>query len=165
MIIAVDVDYRDQGASIAGVAFENWADENDSGVFKIELSEVEEYIPGEFYRRELPCILKLLEDRDIRPDIIVVDGFVQLDGKSRYGLGMYLHDALNARVPVIGVAKSPFKDIGKEYEIYRGKSRTPLYVTSIGIKLEVAKNNIISMSGKYRIPDLLKKVDQLCRKN
>jgi len=48
-------------------------------------------------------------------------------------------------------------------KIFRGKSTNPLYITSEGIELEIAADLILNMHGIYRIPTLLKKVDQLCR--
>jgi len=151
------------GASIAGAAFENWTDVCDTAVFRSKLYEIEEYIPGEFYRRELPCILRLLEEHKVSPDIIVVDGFVHLDGKHRPGLGMHLFNALNGEISVIGVAKKPFKGIATKCEVFRGQSQKPLYITSVSIDLEVAKSNIKAMSGKHRVPALLKKADQVCK--
>lgn len=163
MILAVDVDYRDGGASIAGIAFENWQDVREISVFRSILDDIEDYIPGQFYRRELPCILKLIEEHQIATDSIVIDGFVYLDGKSRPGLGKHLYDALQGRISVLGVAKRPFKGIARECELYRESSKKPLYITSIGMSLSDAKHHIKSMHGKYRIPDLLKKADQLSK--
>jgi len=36
-----------------------------------------------FYKRELPCILKLLDKLEQPPSCIVVDGYVFLDGKKK----------------------------------------------------------------------------------
>ena len=165
MILAVDVDYRDRGASIAGIAFENLEDEDESGIFKSQLHGIEEYVPGEFFRRELPCILKLIQEHNINPDIIIVDGFVHLAGQNKPGLGIHLYNALNENVAVIGVAKKPFKGIARNCEVYRSRSKTPLYITNVGVQLEEAKRCIKLMSGKYRIPTLLKKADQVCRES
>jgi deoxyribonuclease V len=163
MILAVDVDYRDRSASIAGVAFENWQDACEKNIFESRLDDIEDYIPGQFYRRELPCILKLIEEHQLVPDLIVIDGFVYLDGKSRPGLGKHLYDALQGKTSVVGVAKRPFKDIALECELYRGTSKKPLYITSVGIPLTEAKDYIKSMHGEYRIPDLLKKADRISK--
>ena len=163
MILAIDVDYKDNFASIAGVAFEHWADAKASGIYKSYLHGIDEYIPGQFYRRELPCILKLLEEHVLNPDCIVIDGFVYLDGKSEAGLGRHLYDALVKKIPVIGVAKKAYKGIAEECEVYRGQSQKPLYITSAVIELAEAKRNIESMYGQHRLPVLLKQVDQLCR--
>ena len=163
MILAIDVDYKDDVALIAGITFDHWTDPMESEIYKSHFNGINEYIPGEFYRRELPCILKLLEEHDLSPDCIVIDGLVFLDGKSEPGLGKHLYDALNKKIVVIGVAKKPYKGIAQECAVYRGYSQKPLYVTVAGISLEEAKGNIESMHGKHRVPVLLKKVDQACR--
>jgi deoxyribonuclease V len=163
MILAVDVDYRGWSAFIVGVAFENWQDACEKSIFGSRLDDIEDYIPGQFYRRELPCILKLIEEHQLVPDLIVIDGFVYLDGRSRPGLGKHLYDALQGKIGVIGVAKRPFKDITRECELYRGTSKKPLYITSVGIPLTEAKDYIKSMRGKYRVPALLKKADRISK--
>jgi hypothetical protein len=67
---------------------------------------VEPYVPGEFYRRELPCILRVLETISESIDVIVVDGYVWLEG-TRPGLGAHLFDTLGTKVAIICVAKDP----------------------------------------------------------
>jgi deoxyribonuclease V len=163
MILAVDVDYRDHCAYIAGVSFENWTDSNENETFVSFLDHVDEYTPGQFYRRELPCILRLLEEHQLQPNCIVIDGFVYLDGESKPGLGKYLYDALNHQVAIIGVAKTPFTGIPVACEVFRGSSKNPLYVTSAGVAPDDAKTFIRSMHGDYRVPGLLQRVDRLCR--
>ena len=61
---------------------------------------------GEFYRRELPCLLAVLQNIP-KPDVIVIDGYVWL-GSGHSGLGAHLYDALNQTGAVVGVAKSRF---------------------------------------------------------
>jgi deoxyribonuclease V len=165
MILSVDVDYRKTRAFIAGITFCAWDDEKEKGIIKSILDNYKDYLPGQFYRRELPCILQLIEEHEIEPETIVIDGFVFLDGKYEPGLGKHLYEALNGRVAVVGVAKRPFKGIPPECELLRGKSRKPLYITSVGMPLEIAKNSIKSMYGKYRVPALLRKTDQVCRQS
>ena len=65
---------------------------------------VSRYISGQFYKRELPGILRLLEQFDETPDEMVIDGYVMLG--DRPGLGQYLFESFVGRIPVIGVAKS-----------------------------------------------------------
>lgn len=164
MILAVDVSYSEDVAAVAGVVFRNWGDHHAQSEI-ISFAEVPaEYEPGQFYKRELPCILKLLREHDLKPDCIVVDGFVYLDGKTLPGLGKHLFDALGGKVPVIGVAKKQYKGIGAEYEIYRGTSGKPLYITAAGMELEEAQAYIGNMYGTHRIPALLKRADQLARR-
>jgi deoxyribonuclease V len=163
MILAVDVRYSEKHAAVAGVVFVGWRDEYPEMEF-VSFTEVPAaYEPGQFYKRELPCILKLIQENKLHPECIIVDGFVYLDGFSKAGLGKHLYDALGGKVPVIGVAKNHFRGIGSEYEIHRGTSNKPLYVTAAGIDLNKAKEYIRSMHGKYRQPTLLKRVDQVCR--
>jgi len=163
MILAIDVDYRkDDKAVVAGILFDQWDDAEPTHVVTTAIEEVTPYISGAFYKRELPCILKLLEEIETPLDCIVVDGYVTLaEGKA--GLGTYLYHALDEKIPVIGVAKNAFQNISEETYIYRGESKKPLYVTSIGIEDDAAKRAIQSMFGKYRIPTLLKKADSVCR--
>jgi len=51
-----------------------------------------------------------------------------------------------------------------DYKIFRGGSRRPLYVNSVGIDLEEAKQKIIAMHGDFRVPTLLKLADRESRK-
>lgn len=163
MKIAIDVQYTDSSALIGGVLFENWKDSHSVQNIVSEYHQVQAYEAGQFYKRELPCILKLIQEHNIKPEVIIIDGYVFLDGISQVGLGHYLYQALKETVPIIGVAKKAFKDISPTYAIYRGQSQNPLYVTSIGMTANDAQKNIQAMQGKYRIPTLLKQADQLCR--
>jgi len=47
--------------------------------------------------------------------------------------------------------------------VLRGDSRRPLYVTAAGLDPAAAALHVRSMHGPFRIPTLLKRVDQLCR--
>ena len=163
MILAIDVYYTDKAATAAGVLFDDWRDNSSVKEMVSQMGTTAQYQPGEFYKRELPCILKLIHENGLRPDCIIIDGYVYLDGRSMPALGRHLYDALKGNVQVIGVAKNKFKGIGPEYEIYRGTSKRPLYITSVGIDVEKAKVLICSMHGKYRMPTMLRRVDQLCR--
>lgn len=163
MILAIDVHYNENEAIAAGVTFQDWTDTNETGIYISRISPVHEYIPGQFYKRELPCIDALLKEHHLKPDTIVVDGYALL-GTDKKGLGYYLYEHLNNSTAVIGVAKKPFKNIRDQCKLYRGESTKPLYVTSVGIPQEEAKESILSMDGNYRFPTLLKLVDSACRK-
>lgn len=163
MILAVDVHYRYNLAMVGGVTFSDWTAQQEDALYRSALRTAADYIPGAFFRRELPCILHLLREHAIAPGTIVVDGFVYLDGLGAPGLGRHLYDALAGGTPVIGVAKHRRFKTPDETKVYRGRSKTPLYVTSVGIPLQQAKALIVSMHGPYRIPSLLKKADQLSR--
>lgn len=123
---------------------------------------VGEYIPGEFYKRELPCLLQVYEKVAEKIDLIIVDSFVML-GNGKKGLGGHLFTALHKKIPVIGVAKSFFKGCRDYVRLYRGKSSRPLYVSSIGIDLNMSAELIKNLAGGNRIPEMLKRVDRLTR--
>ncbi len=163
MILCVDVYYRDEGAIAGGVLFERWEDDRPVREATCHIEQVADYAPGKFYQRELPCIIAILHDFDSSFDVVVIDGFVHLGTKRTPGLGWHLWEKMGRSIPVIGVAKSAFKGTPSESAVYRGKSRNPLYVTSVGISLFEAKARIGSMAGPHRIPTLLKVVDRLCR--
>jgi deoxyribonuclease V len=163
MILAVDVQYTKNEAIAAGVLFEHWQDERAQKEYLSRIEGVAGYEPGKFFKRELPPILKLIEEHHLQPDCILVDGFVFLDGFAGAGLGKHLYDALGGKVAVIGVAKKQYKDLDAGYEVRRGRSRRPLYVTAVGIEVEEAKGHILSMHGSNRLPTLIKRADQVCR--
>jgi len=162
MIFAIDVHYNpDESAKVAGVLFENWEDATPLKVYTTHIEKVNPYESGSFYKRELPCILAILELVQETIEYIVVDGYVYLNDKK--GLGAHLYHALNEQISIIGVAKSAFRDIAEQTYLYRGESTKPLYVTSVGVELSQAKEWVETMHGKYRFPTLLKEVDRLCR--
>ena len=164
MIAAFDVHYLPDGsASAAAVLFAAYSDSAPSAEYKKLLSDkAADYIPGEFYRRELPCILSLVKQIDKEMTEIIVDGHAMLGKKP--GLGRYLFESLNRRIPVIGVAKSTVKRFSGA-EVYRGGSIRPLYVTASGLGLKQAAERIKMMHGGHRIPSLLRQVDRLAREN
>ena len=60
-------------------------------------------------------------------------------------------------------AKNSFNNISEKFQLYRGESRKPLYITCVGFDLDKAINAVKQMHGKFRLPDLLKKADRECR--
>lgn len=165
MILAFDTYYFDQKAKTICLEFAEWNEDKNFKVHSEIIDNVEEYIPGEFYKRELPCILSLLKQIDLSTiDVIVVDGFVYLNDENKYGLGGYLYEKLNKQIPIIGVAKTNFASIEKNKKaLFRGDSKKPLYITSIGIDLDEAYKKVESMAGEYRFPTLLKELDRLSK--
>lgn len=165
MILVVDLHYKeDDSAKAVGILFE-WEDKEAREIIIEYLENVEPYVPGEFYKRELPGILKIIERVEFEKiEAIIVDGHVYVDNDKNYGLGGYLWEQLNQKIPIIGVAKRGFY-YNKEtvIEVLRGNSKNPLYVSAIGIDKEIAARQIQIMKGDYRIPTILKKVDSLTR--
>jgi len=95
--------------------------------------------------------------------VVVVDGYVWLDGASVAGLGAHLYQALAGKVAVIGVAKTRFAGAGAAVEVIRRRSTRPLFITAVGMSAQEAAEHVLSMRGPNRIPVLLRRVDSLCR--
>lgn len=163
MILAVDVFYSsDNIAKIVGLLFENWGDKSPKETIIEHLENIAPYEPGSFYKRELPCILKLLSAINAEIlDIIVIDGYVYLDDDKKFGLGAFLYESIDGAIPVIGVAKTSFHDNKQNVvEVFRGNSQNPLYISAIGIDINLAAEYVSQMHGDYRFPTLLKLLDQ-----
>ncbi len=164
MLLCLDVQYEDLGAVAACVGFRDWADASPC----LELVSRSDaapapYQPGQFARRELPHLVRLVEEvrRAQQVEAVVVDGHVWLQA-GRPGLGAHLHQALGGGTAVVGVAKSAFRD-GVALPVLRGASRQPLFVTAAGMEPALAAELVRGMHGPHRIPTLLKRADRLAR--
>ena len=134
----------------------------------VSVLEMAEYVSGEFYRRELLCLLAALEKVAQTPEIIV-DGYVWLGSdararleKGKPGLGAKLFEALEGKVAVVGVAKTRYAG-ADALEVLRGSSASPLFVSAAGMDALEAAENVRRMHGPHRLPTLLTRVDHLCR--
>jgi len=77
MIIAIDVHYRENIAKTVSIEFENWTNEEPTKIHILELPKTAEYVPGQFYKRELPCILEVLKLSNLNDaDLIIIDGTI-----------------------------------------------------------------------------------------
>jgi deoxyinosine 3'endonuclease (endonuclease V) len=173
VIIAIDTFYEsDTKAFTVGVLFNSWQDKVPSSIISvISENNFGPYIPGQFYKRELPCILDLLKKVDLsKIDFIILDGFLRLknaDGSIHDGLGLHLRKKLNIpHIKLIGVAKSLYcKCDDISIKVYRNKEVVnPLFVQGEGISDQLAADLIRSMDGNYRLPTLLKILDKETKK-
>jgi deoxyribonuclease V len=165
MVMAcVDVDYRGDDAVAACVLFRAWTDDEPAGQIVRHVHGVEQYIPGQFYRRELPCLLAVLAEVTEPLELVIVDGYVWLGDETHPGLGARLYEALGKTTPVVGVAKTAFRSARLAVPVVRGqKSSKPLFVTAAGIDVQAIAAHVQAMHGAHRIPTLLRLADQLCR--
>ncbi|MFK7773812.1 MAG: endonuclease V [Saprospiraceae bacterium] len=165
MKIVIDVGYDEDRANAASLSFENWDDSSPTDFKKILLENIADYEPGKFYLRELPCILESLSQYNLdKVDTIIIDGFVWLNSEKKPGLGAYLFENLENKIPIIGVAKRKFHGENVFMKmIERGESKNPLFITAEGIEVKEAAELIRNMHGDFRIPTLLRVVDQLSR--
>lgn len=162
MFAATDVQYLPAGGARAALvlagdpAFSSLAAEET-----VIVPDVAPYQPGEFFRRELPPLRAVLAV--VLPDVelLIIDGYVDLDPDGKPGLGAYAHREFG--VPVIGVAKSRFATATHAIPVVRGQARKPLFVTAAGLPPVHAAALVRAMAGRYRLPDALRRVDQLAR--
>lgn len=133
---ATDLQYHADGGAVAAVVIcgdTQYATVIDQRT--VDLAEVEPYRPGEFFRRELPALRAVLADAGPL-DLLIVDGYVDLDPEGRPGLGAHAHTEF--AVPVIGVAKTAFATLTHAVPVHRGQATRPLYVTAAVVPLPAA---------------------------
>lgn len=166
MIAAFDVYYYADKAKAVGIVFDHWTAQTPTDILVEYITPIADYEPGAFYKRELPCLLALTNQLELSTlQAIIIDGYVVLDDTGKFGLGAYLYETLQQQIPVIGVAKTKFlQNTQHVREVFRGQSINPLYISSIGIDINQAAQNIQNMFGNYRIPTLLKHLDTLTKK-
>lgn len=164
MIIIIDVDYCERSGKghAAGILCNTPLDDQPVKTITAIVYQIEDYLPGQFYRRELKCIDEVLKQTDISQlDMIIVDGYADF-GTDKASLGTCVYEKYH--VPVIGIAKNPFKGcVLDNIVVFRGNSRKPLFVTCKGMELENAKEIVRNMAGNHRIPLLIKEVDKSAR--
>ena len=171
--IAIDTYYySDTDSYTVGVVFSEFTDQKPIDIISVHTSKFGSYVPGQFYKRELPGVLDLLKLIDLKEfDTIILDSYysmVDQVGKVIPGLGEKLDEKLGRPdwITIIGVAKSLFgrsSEICKE--VIRGEAMKPLYVSSRpGEDLDFISEEIKSMYGPYRLPYLLKLLDTETKK-
>jgi deoxyribonuclease V len=158
---AADVGYPRRGGAVAALVV---ADDATFATIVAEhtarLDTVAPYRPGAFFERELPALRAVVAVAgDV--DLLVVDGYVDLDPQGRPGLGARAHAEF--AIPVIGVAKTRFRSAAHAVPVLRGNSARPLYVTAAGLPLDAAARLVRGMAGAHRIPQALRRADLLSR--
>ena len=164
MIACLDVHYLENAACAAAVVFGQWADTTPLNQYSVLVQGIEAYEPGKFYLRELKPLMAVIERIEEPICTYLIDAYCYLSQGLEPGLGAHLYTAIHGRSAVIGVVKNRYRRSHHAIAVFRGKSRRPLYVTSIGLPQEEAASQISAMLGKFRIPTLLKAVDRLARK-
>ncbi len=117
--VALDVGYRGQGALGAAIVFDEPSTADVVEQRTVQIDVVGDYISGQFYRKELDCLLKVLDQLSAVPQIIIIDGYVTL-AEQAPGLGLHLWAALDQQCQIIGVAKSAFRGADHAMEVLRG---------------------------------------------
>jgi deoxyribonuclease V len=161
-ITSLDVHYKPNRARAAAIAFDQWQAVAPTEHHAVIVNNIAPYIPGQFYKRELPCLLAAIAALSRQPDFLLIDGYVTLDAHNRPGLGAHLFAHFHNAIPVIGIAKTQFQS-APAFPITRGSSQSPLYITTAGIDAQTTANHIQQMHGPHRLPTLLKLTDHLAR--
>lgn len=159
-----DVKYYDTYAVVGYVLFGDHRSGTPWESGRVVHQGVEAYESGSFYKRELPCLLTAIHHLSHPFSLVYIDANVWL-GDDEPGLGYHLYEALEKKVPVIGISKTRYlAETPLIREVYRGHSGIPLYVSSAGIALNEAATMVREMHGPNRIPTLIKEADMLSKK-
>jgi deoxyribonuclease V len=163
-IAFLDVAYAVGAAGVACLLADTWT----TAAPTMEISKClpcapADYVPGQFYKRELSLLRVVIDGLTSRPSMLVIDGYVWLGATDAPGLGAHLFEELHTATPIVGVAKTEYRNDTWSERVYRGESRKPLFVTAAGVETARAAALVASMHGKHRIPTLLKQVDRLAR--
>ena len=166
LVIAVQFDDEGPGAWAAAVGFEAWDSPEPEKTWTTRIAEIgkpPKRGSGEPDLREVACILQLMREHALVPELIVIDGFVHLDVEETPALGLHLYQALGGNCPVMGVSKSARPALPEQFEVLREEETRPLLVTCVGIDLGAAKARLRAMHGRKRVPTLLKLAARLAK--
>lgn len=176
------------------IAYDKHSDQLVAGAVVVDLNSLEvvesqcskasvefPYIPGLFSFRELPPLVQVITQLKSPVDVFVCDG--QGLAHPRF-FGLACHIGLVTGVPTIGSAKSllcgQYDDLGTgrgQYSDILYKSRVvgcalrtqdnvKLVFVSVGhlCTLENAKDIVVRLTPKYRIPEAIRQADQLVKR-
>ncbi|MFP3872612.1 MAG: endonuclease V [Candidatus Natronoplasma sp.] len=175
LIGGVDVSYSGRKAYPALSLWDHDKKE-EIGVFTAEMEVGFPYIPTFLAFRELPCLLKILDSVEKRPDVVMVDGNGVLHPD---GIGLASHLGVEADIPTVGVAKSklcgelvekPDREKGKIISEVRKKGKlighallggdratNPIYISpGHGVSYDEAVN-LVKDYCRYKVPDPIRR--------
>jgi deoxyribonuclease V len=163
MKLVVAVHFDGAQANAAAVAFDAWDAAEATQTCVSRITQVEKAPRGELDLRELPCVMQLLREHNLEPELILLDGFVHLDADETPGLGQHLYQALGGKVPIVGASKKRLPGLPAQFEVMREDEAPPLLVTCAGIDIGAAKARLRAMHGSKRVPTLMKLVARLAK--
>ena len=163
MKLTASIHYHGDGAVAAAVAFDEWDAPEASRTYTSRVAQVDKPSRAKPDLRGLPCLLLLLQEHALKPDVILIDEPVHLDAAETPGLGRSLYDALGGQTAVIGISTKSMPGMPAQFEVFREEEARPVVVTCVGIDLGAAKVRVRTMHGKRRIPTLLKLAARMAR--
>lgn len=149
-------DHGEQGACAAAVAFDDWDAREPTRTYVTRTSPLEKPVRGQLDLRHLPVLLQLLRDHALQPDTIVLDEAVYADAADTPALGRHLFDVLGGKTAVIGISTKAMPGLTAQYEVHREEEARPVFVTCAGVDIGAAKVRVRAMSGRKRVPALVK---------
>lgn len=161
LIVAVHVEGTQ--ANAAAVAFDAWEDAEATKTYVSRMPQLEKAVRGELDLRDLPCVMQLLREHTLAPELIVIDGFVHLDADETPGFGQYLFQALGGTIPVVGISKRGQPGLSAQFQVVREEETPPLFVTCTGIDIGAVKVRLRAMHGRKRVPTLMKLAARLAK--
>jgi deoxyribonuclease V len=159
-------DHGEHGACAAAVAFDDWDAREPTRTHVTRTGPLEKPAPGQRGQadlRHLPVLLQLLRDHALQPDTIVLDDAVHTDAADTPGLGRHLYDALGGKTAVIGISTKSMPGLTAQYEVHREEEARPVFVTCAGVDIGAAKVRVRAMSGRKRVPALVKMAVRLAK--
>lgn len=163
MKLVLDVHFDPLGAQAAALAFDDWTAAEPTRRFVTRIDHVEKAQRGALDLRALPCMLQLLREHGLNPELILINGLVHLDAQETPGLGRHLYHALGGHCAVIGASKTGLAQFPEQFQVSREEETPPLIVGCIGIDLGAAKARLRAMHGRKRVPTLLKLAARLAK--
>ncbi len=164
MVVVIDADYNEEtrDGHVAGIVARDILAEKEDAVVTAMVHDIADYVPGQFYKRELQSVEAIIDQLKVEDiDLIVVDGYAD-SGTTEHALGTFVFEKY--QIPVIGIGKNKYdRCILTDLEVYRGESKKPLYVTSKGMDNEEAKRLVKNMAGEFRLPYFVKYADNRAR--
>lgn len=181
LVAGLDIAFADGGrTTVAAAVLMRLRGLDTVAEIRVERPTCFHYVPGLLSFRELPAGLEAIEKLPERPDAVLCDGQGYAHPR-RFGLACHLGLALD--LPTVGAAKSrligthdepgpargdwaPLIDAGETIgAVLRTRAGVrPLYV-SIGHRLSLASALalVLRATGRYRLPEPLRRADQLSK--
>jgi deoxyribonuclease V len=163
MKLVVAVHFDGTQAQAAAAAFDAWDCAEATQTYVSRIAHVEKAVRGQPDLRELPCVLQLLREHSLEPDLVLIEGFAHGGAAETPGLGQHLHQALGGKVPIVCVSKKCLPGLTVQFEVMREEEAPPLFVTCAGIDIGAAKARVRAMHGRKRVPTLMKLAARLAK--
>jgi deoxyribonuclease V len=180
-VLALYVQY---GRNLGHVAGSLWSGEREEGTWVGTLRVEVPYAPGFFCFREGPPLLafvaRLLADGVASPDLLVVDGH-GIAHPRRFGVACWV--GLATGIPTLGCAKESLLPGAPEpasprashapvhldgehvgWSLRSQNGVNPIYASpGHRVSLVEARDAVLALAGRYRIPDPLRRADHAAR--